>query len=78
MTLSTKEITLLSCVPAMTGQKGRLYYFQGNFFHPLTPHGGSVSQIKRAIREFHKTHAKLIASDRASPDYLDLTQLANL
>ena len=69
MTISTKEVIIL---PKL------LYYFQGNFYHSLYPKGKEIGQIKRAIREFHKSHAELLKSDRASPDFLDLTQLANL
>ena len=72
--MTDQEIELLADLPS---QPGRLYYYQGNFFCPLVLHGAAVGQVKRRIRQFHKTHADLIKSDRSSPDYLDLTQLAD-
>lgn len=71
MTLSTEEHHILH----LDEQVGRLYYFQGNFFHPLDLVGGSIGKIKRGIREFLRDHAPLVASDRASPDYRTLVQL---
>lgn len=71
MTLSTEEIHILK----LTAQKGRLYYFQGNFFHPVDLVGNSVGLVKRGIREFLKEHRELVERDRASPDYKTLVQL---
>ena len=61
----------------LSGQKGRLYYYQGNFFHPLELVGSSVGLVKRGIREFMRDHAALVASDRADPEYRTLMQLAD-
>lgn len=71
MTLSADEHHILR----LTSQKGRLYYFQGNFFHPLDLVGDSIGKVKRGIREFLRDHAPLVARDRASPDYRTLVQL---
>ena len=66
MTLSTEQVILI---------KGLVYYYQGNFFYPLSPKGAEVGQVKRAVREFCKTHDTLIKEDRASPAYRNLLQL---
>lgn len=63
--MSTAEHHILK----LTGQKGRLYYFQGNFFHPLTLRHGSIGLVKRGIREFMRDHKAMVASDRAHPNY---------
>lgn len=72
MTLSTKDITLL---PKLNGQKGRLYYYQGNFYHPISLL--APGPVKRAICEFLavKENRVLFNSDRASPDYKTELQL---
>jgi hypothetical protein len=71
MSMSSEEHHILR----LTEQKGRLYYFQGNFFHPLELVGASVGKVKRGIREFMRDHHQLVARDRASPDYRTLVQL---
>lgn len=58
-------------------QHGRLYYFQGNFFHPLTLRHGSIGLVKRGIREFMRDHKALVASDRAHPNYRTPMQLCD-
>lgn len=72
--MSTDEHHILK----LTDQKGRLYYFQGNFFHPLDLIGNSVGLVKRGIREFLRDHAALVKSDRAAPAYKTLTQLGEV
>lgn len=49
--------------------KGRLYYFGGNFYHPLNLTANQPGIIARGIREFKKANAELIQRDRASPFY---------
>ena len=69
--LSEQEYPILK----LAAQKGRLYYYKGNFFHPLTLIGSSVGLVKRGIREFMAKNAALVARDRASPDYKSVVQL---
>ncbi len=69
------DITILPRVKGLNGQYGRLYYYQGNFFHPLYLHGSEVGRVKRAIREFIKGNSDRVNDDRAHPDYLTLPQL---
>lgn len=59
----------------LADQHGRLYYFQGNFFHPLTLRHGSIGLVKRGIREFMRDNKALVASDRADPAYRTPAQL---
>lgn len=56
----------------------RLYYYQGNFFHPIDLTGGEPGLVKRYIREFMRDNNKLVESDRADPAYRTPTQLADL
>lgn len=60
------------------GQKGRLYYFQGNFFHPLDLVGSNVGVVKGAIRTFMRDNRAMVESDRASPDYRTPMQLMEM
>ena len=78
MSMSTNEISLIAFVRSITGQAGRLYYYQGNFYYPFNPHGSYAGKIKRAIREFRKTHADLIKADRADPSYRTLLELFDM
>lgn len=58
--------------------RGRLYYFQGNFFHPLNLTANEPGLIARGIREFSKQHKSMIAAHRADPDYKTLEDLGDL
>jgi hypothetical protein len=71
--LSTQEIHICR----LQSQKGRLYYFQGNFFHPVDLIGSSVGLVKRGIREFLAVPAQkaLLKADRASPNNKTVVQL---
>jgi hypothetical protein len=61
----------------LSSQKGRLYYYQGNFFQPIDLKGASVGEVKRGIREFMRDNKDLVASDRADPAYRTPMQLAD-
>lgn len=63
-------ITQLPTVP-----KSTLYYYQGNFFHPVELQGIVVGIAKGAIRKFIKDNKEMIANDRAHPDYKTLVDL---
>lgn len=69
------EHHLLDLPPQRGRKRGRLYYYAGNFFHPLTLTANEPGLIARAIREFKKKHADMIAADRASPEYVPLSEL---
>lgn len=69
--ISQDEIHILNLV----SQKGRLYYYQGNFYYPLDLKGSSPGLIKRGIRDFMANNADLIARDRADPDYKTAVEL---
>lgn len=62
-------------IAKLTAQSGYLYYYQGNFYHPLDLVGDSVGKVKRGIREFMRDNKELVETDRASPDYKTLLQL---
>lgn len=52
-----------------------LYYYQGNFYHPIDLPGNCVGLVKGTIRNFMKLNKALVASDRADPTYKTLTEL---
>lgn len=76
--MTPHEIHILD-LPRAGGRKtGRLYYLQGNFFHPLNLTGNQPGLIARGIRDFHKAHPGLMERDRKDPAYRTLDQLADL
>jgi len=60
---------------SLTDQKGSLYYFEGNFYHPIDLVGRSIGQVKRGIRDFWKANKEKIKADRALPTYKTLVQI---
>lgn len=69
------DITIADKVGTVSGQYGRVYYFEGNIFMPLTIHGGDAGRVNGAIKRFIKQNRERIRADRARPDYKTLTQL---
>lgn len=69
------DITILPHVMSIAGQRGRLYYYQGNFHHPLFLHGNDVAAVKKAIRMFTKENREMIEADRAKPEYRTVLEL---
>lgn len=59
------------------GRGRRLYYYQGNFFHPIDLIGAEVGIVKGAIRRFLKDNASMVAADRADPAYKTLMELCD-
>lgn len=57
------------------GRGRRLYYYQGNFFHPMDIGGADIGIVKREIREFRKKNQSLVGADRADPGYKNLIEL---
>lgn len=54
----------------------RLYYYQGNFYWPfLSLHGGEVSRVKKAMREFIKANRQQFIADREAAGYRNIVQL---
>lgn len=78
MALSVDDITILSFRRDIHGIVGRLYYYQGNFFYPLTLPNFCVGVLERGIREFTKANKKLIEADRKDPKYQSISQLCDL
>lgn len=70
-----EDITLLSEVRTMTGQRGRLYYYKGNFYMPLNLDGAYISKVKVAIRKFKKENKELITKDRESDGYMEILEI---
>jgi hypothetical protein len=59
----------------LDGQTGRLYYYQGNFFHPLDLVGANIGIVKGAVRKFLRDNRAMVDSDRADPAYRTPMQL---
>ena len=70
--MNTEHIHICNLVD---GQTGSLYYYQGNFYHPLTPLGRNIGKIKGGIRKFMRDNRALVESDRAHPEYRTLVEL---
>lgn len=71
---------ILELSPIFSGRsciapRAYLYYYQGNFYHPLDLIQDRVGKVKRAIREFIKNNKERIEKDRSHPDYKTLVQL---
>lgn len=73
--MSEDDITILPSVLAITGQKGRLYYYQGNFYYPLALHGSEIGRVRKAIREFTRQNKQLIEADRSSSSYRTIVEI---
>lgn len=54
----------------------RIYYYQGNFFHPINLVGNQQGLVLRAIRNFIKTNKTMVDRDRKNSNYRTLEQLA--
>ncbi|PHS13507.1 MAG: hypothetical protein COA78_07145 [Blastopirellula sp.] len=63
------DVTLLPDVRANTMQKGRLYYYMGNFLMPMNIHGGEIARVRRAINKFCKEFTHEIRRDRDRKDF---------
>lgn len=74
MTELTGEIHICN-LPGGRRNSDRLYYYQGNFFHPLDLVGRQVGLVKAGIRKFEAENAEMITRDRAHPDYKTLVEL---
>lgn len=64
------HIAWLSTVPRTS-----LYYYQGNFFHPVDITGRAIGEVKGGIRKFMKANAEMVERDRANPEYKTLVEL---
>ena len=70
--MTTDDITIMQLD---TRPRSRLYYYQGNFYHPLDLQGKFLGQVRGAIRRFTKANKEMVERDRSHPDYLTLVQL---
>lgn len=57
------------------GRGRRLYYYQGNFFHPVDLFGAEAGQVRGGINRFMKANRAMVDADRADPNYKTLPQL---
>ena len=58
------------------GQLCCLYYYQGNFYHPIFMERKIELRVRRLIKMFYKNHKKLVDKDRQHSDYKTKLQLA--
>ncbi len=73
MNSAADDITLMRVLTTHK-QRGRLYYYAGNFFYPLSVM--NPGEIKGAIKRFIKDNREMIKADRARPEYRTRLQLA--
>lgn len=76
--LSTTDITLMNLKYNNGRKKGRLYYYQGNFFYPMNLPTAVQGQVFKEIRLFCKANKVLVDSDRKHPSYVSVLQLFDL
>lgn len=70
--MSPDDITIMQ-LP--TRPRSRLYYYQGNFYHPLDMARDIAERVRFKIRQFKKDNAAMVAADRAHPDYKNPVEL---
>lgn len=71
--MNPNDITIIDRLD--TEKHSRLYYYQGNFYHPLDLPGKVVGLVRGAIRRFTRENKAMITADRAHPDYRTPVQL---
>lgn len=69
------HITLLRDLSTPRSENHSLYYYQGNFYYPMTLSGADPGRVKKAIRIFTRENKELIEADRAHPNYKTKIQL---
>lgn len=70
MTTNTIHIMDLPTEP-----RSCLYYYQGNFYHPVDLPGNLLGKVRGAIRTFMKVNKEYVEQDRNDPSYKTLVQL---
>ncbi len=61
------------------GTNFTLYYYQGNFFHPLDIEPGPLlGKLRAAMWRFASANAGMIKADRKDPEYKTLAELSDL
>ena len=76
--LVSEEIPILGSAQTKTRQVGRVYYYQGNIFQPLTLANSEIRRVEKAIRIFLRENRELVDADRAHPDYVPLPDLMDV
>lgn len=69
------DITILAEVRTKKQMKGRVYYYQGNFFQSLTLAKKDEVRARRAITDFKIANRDMINADRSRPGYQTLVEL---
>lgn len=69
------DITILAKVTMKKGGTGRVYYYAGNIYQPLSLHKREEVRVRRAITNFKIANADLMARDQAAPGYRTLVEL---
>lgn len=57
---------------------GRVYYYQGNFYHPLDLQKDEPGKVRRLICDFIKQNKSLVENDRKDSNYRTLDEVAGL
>ena len=73
--MDEKDITIAQIPRSQFHARSRLYYYQGNFYHPLEMTRETASRVKNLINLFMKQNKEMIKRDRSHPDYKAMVQL---
>lgn len=73
--MKENDSTILQSVRTMTSQRGRVYYYQGNIYQPMSVHSMEISVVRKAVRQFMKDNRAMVDSDRADPDYKTVVEI---
>ena len=63
--MSPDHITILTGLDTGTSRGHILYYYQGNFYHPMSLSGGWPGKVKKAIRIFTRENREMVQADQA-------------
>lgn len=73
--MDENDITIMELPRSKFHARSRVYYYQGNFYHPLEMERETASRVKNIIKLFMNKNKEMIKRDRADPNYKNLIQL---
>ena len=75
MNTTNKDITILTSVLTKKRMRGRLYYYQGNFYYPLGLIKKDEDRVRRAITNFKIKNRDMIIQDQSHPNYKTILEI---
>lgn len=73
--MDSEQITLLRGLRTKSSGNHSLYYYQGNFYQPLSLVKKDKLRADRAVRLFKIDNKLMIEKDKADPDYKTLVEI---